>query len=238
MRARFYPVLLSGDLQEAFLQVRIRAEELDALRFHWKPKGHSQIQTLRCTRALFGLTCSPFLLGGVLEQHLNTREVREPELVKLIKKSLYVDDLVAGTATVQEALELKQLAIKTFKDAKFTLHKWNFNATELEQLGQSSASEERPVLSDLSSDESTYAKQQLGTMSFETKLLGTPWNKSADTLNIPFTKSDANPTKREVLSQLAKTYDPLGIVSPMSICGKFIFRNICEKKISLECTSH
>ena len=63
VRARFYPVLLTGDLQKAFLQVRIKEEERDALRFHWKFKGHSEIETLRFTRALFGLTSSPFLLG-------------------------------------------------------------------------------------------------------------------------------------------------------------------------------
>ena len=33
-----------------------------------------------------------------------------------------------------------------------------------------------------------------------------------------------------MLSQLAKVYDPLGIVSPMTICGKFVFRDICKKK--------
>ena len=70
IRARFYAVLLTGDLQKAFLQVRIKEEERDALRFHWKFKGHSEIETLRFTRALFGLTSSPFLLGGVIEQHL------------------------------------------------------------------------------------------------------------------------------------------------------------------------
>ena len=62
VRARFYPVLLTGDLQKAFLQVRMKEEERDALRFHWKFKGHSEIETLRFTRALFGLTSSPFLL--------------------------------------------------------------------------------------------------------------------------------------------------------------------------------
>ena len=178
VRARFYPVLLSGDLQKAFLQVHIRAEERDALRFHWKPRGQSEIETLRFTRALFGLTCSPFLLRGVLEQHLDTWEAREPELVKLIRKSLYVDDLISDSATVQEAHELKQGAIQIFKDATFALHKWNSNAPELEQSGPSSPREEPSKVSDLSSDESTFAKQQFGTKSAETKPLGTPWNKS------------------------------------------------------------
>ena len=175
-------------------------------------------------------------VGGVLEQHLDTWEAREPELVKLIRKSLYVDDLIGGSATVQEGHELKQGTIQIFKDATFTLHKWNSNAPELEQSGQSSTSEEPSEVSDSPSDESTFAKQQLGTKSAETKLLRTTWNKLSDTLNIPFPtdtnqdRSASSNTKREVLSQLAKVYDPLGIVSPMTICGKFIFRDICEKK--------
>ena len=69
-----YPVAVTGDLKKAFLQVRIRELDRDALRFHWKQNEHSAHETLRFTRALFGLTCSPFLLGGVLECHLGAWE--------------------------------------------------------------------------------------------------------------------------------------------------------------------
>ena len=34
-----------------------------------------------------------------------------------------------------------------------------------------------------------------------------------------------------MLSQLAKVYDQLGLVSPTTLCGKFIFRDICESKL-------
>ena len=66
VRNRIHPVAITGDLQKAFLQVRIREAERDALRFHWKPPGQSNIEVYRFTRALFGLTSSPFLLGGVI----------------------------------------------------------------------------------------------------------------------------------------------------------------------------
>ena len=72
VRSRFYPILLTGDLEKAFLQVRLKQEERDALRFHWKVPGSDVIITYRFTRALFGLTCSPFLLGGVLSEHLKS----------------------------------------------------------------------------------------------------------------------------------------------------------------------
>ena len=38
VRSRFYPVLLTGELKKAFLQVRIKKEERDSLHFHWRPQ--------------------------------------------------------------------------------------------------------------------------------------------------------------------------------------------------------
>ena len=35
VRARFHPVAIAGDIKQAFLQVRIREEDRDALRFYW-----------------------------------------------------------------------------------------------------------------------------------------------------------------------------------------------------------
>ena len=66
---RSFPVALCGDIEKAFLQIRIKLQERDALRFHWKSDEHSKTLVYRFTRVLFGLTSSPFLLGGVIEQH-------------------------------------------------------------------------------------------------------------------------------------------------------------------------
>ncbi len=96
VRSRFHPILLTGDLKQAFLQIRIRVEDRDSLRFHWKDPESDAIQIYRFTRALFGLTCSPFLLGGVIKHHLDAWEERCPETVKQLREGLYVDDLITG----------------------------------------------------------------------------------------------------------------------------------------------
>ncbi|XP_046863149.1 uncharacterized protein LOC124456885 [Xenia sp. Carnegie-2017] len=114
VRMRFHPVALSGDIKQAFLQVRIKEGDRDTLQFHWSPDATHEIETLRFTRALFGLTSSPFLLGGVIDQHLTCWKNRRPEVVTELHKSLYVDDL-------------------HFNDATFTLHKWHSNK-ELEDM--------------------------------------------------------------------------------------------------------
>ena len=221
LRNRFYPVAIAGDLVKAFLQVRIQENERDVMRFHWyKDLNARVIEVLRFTRALFGLAPSPFLLGGVIKQHLESCRERHPELTDQILNSLYVDDLIGGGTTTAKAQNLKETATTVFQEAKFKLHKWHSNEPSLE-------TENEPI-----EKEHSCAKTQLGVKEGETKLLGLPWNKTDDQIAVQFQKSDfSTPTKREVLSNIAKIYDPLGVVSPMSLVGKMLHREICDCKI-------
>ena len=218
VRGRFYPVALSGDLQKAFLQVRIKADDRDALRFHWQESAGAKVETLRFTRALFGLTTSPFLLGGVIDSHLSTWEEREPETVQNLKRELYVDDLISGSTTVKKALEVKAKTSGIFEDACFHLHKWHSNSPELE--------------SDLApATETTYAKENLKKPDGgASSLLGLKWNRKSDCLSVTFPEEPAVPTKRGVLTKLAKIYDPLGVASPATLSGKLLYRTVCDLK--------
>ena len=87
IRNRMCPVTLTGDLKQAFLQIRIRKEDRDALRFHWtKSIKSNDIVTLRLTRAIFGLGESPFLLTGTIKEHLTTSKQCYPESVAHIEE--------------------------------------------------------------------------------------------------------------------------------------------------------
>lgn len=55
----------------------------------------------RFTRVLFGMTCSTFLFGGVINELLKFWETRQPELVKEIRDGLYVDDLMTAGETAE-----------------------------------------------------------------------------------------------------------------------------------------
>ena len=128
VRNRFHPVAILGDIKQAFLQVRIEESDRDAMRFHWYKDLHTkEVETLRFTRALFGLSPSPFLLGGVINQHLGNCRARFPAEVDEIERSLYVDDLIGGGKTTTEARHFKESATVIFGEAQLQLHKWHSN---------------------------------------------------------------------------------------------------------------
>ena len=225
VRGRFHPVVFAADMRKAFLQVRIREGERDALRFHWlRDLNSTEVIALRFTRALFGLAPSPFLLGGVIDQHLKSCSHKLPQSVAEILRSLYVDDLISGDATITKAKQLKTDAVEIFSDAGFHLHKWHSNAPELEES----------LLENVKESEDTYAKQNLNTEGSGggTKLLGLEWDKSEDTLAITFPQENTKPTKRTILGKLAHIYDPLGLTSPTTLQGKLIYRDSYALKLA------
>ncbi|XP_015779794.1 PREDICTED: uncharacterized protein LOC107357669 [Acropora digitifera] len=52
-----------------------------------------------------------------------------------------------------------------------------------------------------------------------------------DTLTVNFPKSETATSKREVLRNLAKVYDLLGLATPLTLQGKLIYREICNLKV-------
>ena len=182
-----------------------------------------EVEVLRFTRALFGLALSPFLLAAVIKEHLHTCKATQnrADLEAEIERSLYVDDLISGGQSVSQALQVKETAIEVFNDARFKLHKWHSNVQELEIETARAGDEEQ-----------TYAKQQLGVKEGETKLLGLTWDKTKDNIHVSFPTQAAEHTKRGVLAKIAKIYDPLGLVSPITLTGKILYRDACDLQVA------
>ena len=131
VRQRTFPVAITGDITKAFLQIRIRETERDALRFHWMTKN-GELQILRFTRVLFGLVSSPFILGGVIASHLEQWKHERPDHVEELERCLYVDNIISGGESVEQVKARKEAATVILEDAIFKLHKWASNVSALE----------------------------------------------------------------------------------------------------------
>ena len=141
------------------------------LRFLWleNPKDpNSKIIMYQFCRVVFGLNVSPFLLNATLQHHISKYNSIDPEFVRKLLDSSYVDDLVTGEDDSNEAYKLFAKAKERTTNAGFRLMKWLINDKDLRDKisaienfsAKDTMSESKRMLA-ADSDESN-AKQTLG----------------------------------------------------------------------------
>ena len=149
-----------------------------------------------------------------------------PSTVKDLLENTYVDDVQAVSDQREELERFKKEAVKIMKDGGFSLHKWHSNVPGLEANDPEEKAE---------SEELTFAKEMVGTESYETRILGLPWNTKEDTFKIEFAKCWRDDldylTKRTMLSVVNRMYDLLGLASPVMITGKILYSKVCLLKL-------
>ena len=233
IRFRVNPTAFICDIVKGFLQIHIDEHDRDALRFLWVDDplaADPEIIIYRFTRVLFGLNCSPFLFNATLREHFGKYLNEHEAHVESIMRSLYVDDYTGGACDTDHAHEIYKLMKSILKLGGFDIHKFVTNDSDLSQ--RVSLDDTTPI-----ENSESYADRTLGNTSEKTKVLGVPWCNASDELIIEFTHvtqsadETTTPTKRSLLSTLAKLYDPLGFVSPVAMQAKMIFQEACRREI-------
>ena len=94
------------------MNVGIQGDDREALRLLWKKDSFdttSELKILQFTRVCFGLVSSMFQHEATIDHHLNhcleDHPDINPEIINIIKHSLYVDDLSNGAEKLKDASE-------------------------------------------------------------------------------------------------------------------------------------
>ena len=220
IRFRAYKVALIADVEKAFLNIAVDKDDRDVLRFLWVDditKEEPEFRVYRFARVVFGVSCSPFLLNATVRYHLERFLDRHETVVKRLRQSTYVDDIVTGADSIEEAFELYKQAKDIFQQGGFNLRKFvssNYSLQEridaCENPSDSATDSSSPTLKEGLKDPKN------DSLAFELSELST----SADALQ---------PTKRNVVSQIGRFHDPL---APFTIKFKVLFQKICQAKLS------
>ncbi|UYV84734.1 hypothetical protein LAZ67_X003247 [Cordylochernes scorpioides] len=118
-----------ANIRKAFQTIGIDEKERDYLRFlWWDEQDPSKIRTLRHTRVVFGLTCSPFILAAVMKYHLESIEDYRKPVADVLKRSFYVDNLVFSVDEPDELERIREIANDIMDEVKMTLREWEYGA--------------------------------------------------------------------------------------------------------------
>lgn len=199
--------------------VSLAPEDRDHHRFLWRDKLTDPVVNYRMTRVTFGIASAAFLATNSVLHVAEENESELPFASKAMKESFYVDDGLLSVEKKQEAILLHQQLQKLFNKGGFKLHKWDSNSQE--------------VLNSIPSElRNTKSVSTLGNPDNFVKTLGLEYSSSQDHFRfscINLSVEESNLTKRAVLSDSAKIFDPLGLISCVIIVVKIIFQRLWER---------
>lgn len=174
------------------------------------------------TRVVFGASSSPFILAAIIRKDLKQYESEYPQVVETIRTSLYVDDFIASSREVSEAHSVTTAAKDIMSTAGMDLCKWITNSPELKEKWQES-------LMDCTIEPETHRSVL--------KVLGLVWRPAADDFvfdlrGLLVILKERENTKRSVLQSFARSFDPLGFLTPFTIRIKCLFQEMWERGLS------
>ena len=254
VKFRWNTVGLTADIEKAFLNVGIKEEHRDMLRFLWfkDPLAENpEVVQFRFNHLVFGLRPSPSILCSTIKHHLQLYRQSEPEMTELLENSLYVDDLITGDDDYKAAFAIYKKSKAIMAEGGFHLRKWNSNSARLiaeiakveVSMDQSPASQQTGSVPDVTEeDDESYAKSSTSLSNPTSsdrntvKVLGVNWNTANDEIFFDFAElykygKSLPVNKRSVLKLTAKIVDPLGFLSPFVIRLKILFQVLCTEKL-------
>ncbi|UYV62399.1 hypothetical protein LAZ67_2000421 [Cordylochernes scorpioides] len=215
LRFRTYPVAITADIEKMYRQIRIHPEDADYQRILWRPSPEEPVVDYRLLTVTYGTTSAPFLAMRTLQQLAEDEGHNYPEASRVTLNDFYVDDLLTGAQTIAETKELIDQLKDLMKKGGFHLRKWNSNCQEIVSHVEE-MNEERKI--DL----------ERGAMS---GILGIVWDHVQDTFRVNIILPEEVVTKRDLLSNIARIFDPIGFLSPTTVAMANLQRQTAVKEV-------
>ena len=213
LRFRTHTFAISTDIEKAFLQVHLHEQDRDFTRFLWladPTDAESELVTYRFRTVLFGAVSSPFILYATLYHHLQQYDT---PLSYDIQHNLYVDNIVSGSPTELEAVQYYHDSRAILSSAGFNLRAWTSNSHRLRAVAEQDATLDQTTPSNV---------------------LGIHWNTATDMISLTPKQttrvSNALTTKREVLQESSRIFDPIGFAVPVTIRSKLLMQKLWKMK--------
>ncbi|XP_037821167.1 uncharacterized protein LOC119610134 [Lucilia sericata] len=219
LKWRFFQFVFNADISKMYRQILLKKEHRQFQKIVFRSSGENEIEDFQLNTITFGVNCAPFLALRTLLKLADDEERCFPLGSRILRECMYVDDALVGAHSIPDALEARNQLIGILDTAGFELRKWASNSKQiLKNLPQ----EHLLNSSFLSLDDKSNAKT-----------LGVRWNAAEDyfyftTEKIKFKTAY---TKREVLSIIARLFDPAGWLAPVIITAKILMQQMWLDKI-------
>lgn len=213
MRWKKHRYVIASDIEKMFRQINVAREDQDFQRILWRSDPREPMRSFRLKTVTYGTASATYLATKTLQQLAADEASRYPIASKIVQTDFYVDDLLTGANTITEAKIAQTELSNLLASGGFNLRKWNSN--------------EKAILEGLPEN---LRETGLHKIEFNdtVKTLGLLWNSTTDTFQFKVSMPDTKPTvsKRTILSEASRLFDPLGWLAPVVIQAKILLQDL------------
>ncbi|XP_062709928.1 uncharacterized protein LOC134288608 [Aedes albopictus] len=218
LRFRTHRIAVNADIAKMYRMIRVQPQDYPLQSIKWRNDPSEPLRTYELTTVTYGTSSAPYLATKCLQRLAEDGKASHPVASEVIEKDFYVDDMLTGVDTVDEGRQLVKEVIELSDSAGFTLRKWNSNSAELLEVVPENFRDERSILA-------------LDSAETAIKTLGLAWEPATDVFRFTFPSFNGTAmiTKRIVVSDVSRLFDPLGLVGPVIIQAKIFIQELWKQ---------
>lgn len=202
-------VAFCADIEKMYRQIALHPEHWNYQRIFWRENPKDPLKEYWLTRVTYGVTASGYMAVRALQQCADDHGGEYPRAANIVKTAFYVDDLLTSADTCADAIALKNETSALLAKGGFTLAKWISNEPAVLDR------DVEPELNEKSLDHEE-----------NPSILGLKWDPKDDMLmiNVQTRVLPRRITKRQLVSECARIYDPLVFLAAVTITAKLFIK--------------
>ncbi|XP_076660392.1 uncharacterized protein LOC143363737 [Halictus rubicundus] len=217
LRWRRYRYVFIADIAKMYRQILVDHKDVDYQRILWRSSPSEPLRHYRLLTVTYGTGPAPYLALRVLQQLAKDEGSKYPLAQLVLRDQIYVDDCVFGADDPRLARKTRDHVTALLQEGGFKLRKWASNCPAL--------------IADIDPSDHGLAASKPLLPDDNLKVLGINWNPGNDSFRFDIGIQNVIPaTKREILSTIARFYDPLGWAAPVVIVAKILMQRLWLQK--------
>ncbi|XP_062713590.1 uncharacterized protein LOC134290461 [Aedes albopictus] len=220
IRFRLHIFVVVADVAKMYRMVNMAPADQQYQMIVWRGSPKEPIHSYKLTIVTYGTASAPYLATKCLQTLAEDGTTTHPIGSKVVKKDFYVDDMLSGADSIEEAKQLVAETIDLTNSAGFILRKWRSNSDEVLK-GLPAHLRDDGGIKELESSNTTI------------KTLGMLWDSTDDCyrFKVPQWNAGSTISKRVVLSDTARIFDPLGLVGPIVVTAKIFLQDLWKEQV-------
>ncbi|XP_053686155.1 uncharacterized protein LOC128735696 [Sabethes cyaneus] len=211
---------VTADAEKMYRQVWVDSSDCLLQLILFRKSPDEELKTYCLKTVTYGTAPAPYLATRVVNQLAEDEAANFPLAASMVKRCFYVDDYLSGDDDEHRLVETNRQLIDLLRSGGFNMRKWCSNsATVLSNIPEP-----------LRDSRTELEISQSGSV----KALGLLWHPLSDefSFNVPEFSSSEPITKRLVLSEMSRLFDPMGLVGATIVSAKIFLQALWSDKLN------